>query len=195
MTVEQKRYLDRASRAMRELRKEKQKYGQIHDGSGKRYLAGLYFLLGGDVRKSAEAFDWFYEEFPDDVGEPIQHLYASLAAFRIGALLTGEKRLKEAMLSNIYLLPRIIQAEINTEGVWHSSNWAREEYLDEVGEFLEEPSAEERAWIAEKFSSTPFCDLLNGYIETCRALNTESVVSRRSEILNKWRLRLAEKAN
>lgn len=186
MNSEQKRYRDRATRAMRELLKEKKLYGHIHDGGGKRYLVGMYFLLAGDIQKAAEAFDWFYAEFPDDVGEPIQHLYSALAAYRSGDFGTAEKRLKEAMVSNVYLLPHIIQEEIHTEGIWHSSNWRSEAYLDEVREFLEEPNQQERAWITAQFHTATFQELMNGYLATYRALNSEDNVERRGAILDEW---------
>ena len=45
MTPEQiKRYRERANRVKRELLKEKQQYGYINDGSGKRYLAPVYYV-------------------------------------------------------------------------------------------------------------------------------------------------------
>ena len=67
---EQKKYRDRANRARRELLKEKEKFGAISDGSGKRYRVCVYFVLSGAPEKAAEFLDWFEKEFPDDVGEP-----------------------------------------------------------------------------------------------------------------------------
>jgi hypothetical protein len=49
---ERKRYRERANRAKRELLKEKQQYGYINDGSGKRYLAPVYYVLAGDNDKA-----------------------------------------------------------------------------------------------------------------------------------------------
>lgn len=183
MNSEQKKFHSRAVRARRELEKEKLTYGAIHDGSGKRYLVGVLFLLAGDVLEANKAFDWFYAEFPDDVGEPIFFLYGALAAFRAGHLDMASTRLKETMLSNVYLLPYLIDAEIDAAGIWHSSNWAMESYLDEVGEYLDEPSEGERRWIASQLISEPFVALMREFLSCSRALATESDVSKRRAIL------------
>lgn len=72
MTPEEiKRYRERANRAKRELLKEKQQYGYINDGSGKRYLAPVYYVLAGDNDKALAFYTWFEEEFDDDIGEPV----------------------------------------------------------------------------------------------------------------------------
>lgn len=81
---EQKKYRDRANRARRELLKEKEKFGAISDGSGKRYRVCVYFVLSGAPEKAVEFMDWFEKEFPDDVGEPAFLLYAALAYYRVG---------------------------------------------------------------------------------------------------------------
>lgn len=77
LTDEQKKYRDRANRARRELLKEKEKFGAISDGSGKRYRVCVYFVLSGAPEKAVEFMDWFEKEFPDDVGEPAFLLYAA----------------------------------------------------------------------------------------------------------------------
>jgi len=61
---ERKRYRERANRAKRELLKEKQQYGYINDGSGKRYLAPVYYVLAGDNDK-ALAFYTSYQKNPN----------------------------------------------------------------------------------------------------------------------------------
>jgi hypothetical protein len=69
MTPEQtKRYRERANRAKRELLKEKQQYGYINDGSGKRYLAPVYYVLAGANDEALAFYTWFEEEFADNIG-------------------------------------------------------------------------------------------------------------------------------
>lgn len=181
-----KRYRDRAARAMRELLAEQKKYGHIHDGGGKRYLVGVYYLLAGELQKSVAAFDWLFAEFPDDIGEPVCHLYSALAAFRNGQLAVARAKLRDTMLSNIYLLPGIVGKKVSAEGVWHSSNQQREDYLDDVGEFFGEPNPQEREWIARELNSPHFKDLMAAYIETWRALRFEQDIEERRRILAKW---------
>lgn len=186
-----KRFRARANGAMRKLRKEEAS-GYIRDGSGNRYRVGVYFLLAGDLERAAEAFDWFEGKFEDDVGEPLFFLYGALTAYRRGDLTNARSRLANAMLSNIFLLPFLWGDRIDTSGMWLSSNWEEEGYIATVREFLDEPTPEERQWIASEWNSAPFVTLREGYISTFRALDKESDYLRRSAILNRWMATKAE---
>jgi len=127
-----KNFRDRAVRAVRGLEKERSSFGYINDGSGKRYRAGVFFLLAGDLKRANETFDWFYEEFPDDIGEPVFHLYSSLAAHRQGDLVKARMRLLDTMLSNIFMLPHLVGQRLNAPDIWCQSNRHQESYLLEV---------------------------------------------------------------
>ena len=187
MTPEQKKYRDRANRAVRGLRAEKSTYGYINDGTGRRYRAGIYFLLAGDVPKSNDFYDWYREEFPEDIGEPASNLYAALAAKRSGRTLEANQRLYETLLSNIFLLPFLSgQPAIDVSEVWHPSNRHQSEYLLEIEEFLNEPSDEERRWIEFQLSTPNFKKALAGYIAAFRELKGEQDISKRITILRNW---------
>ena len=105
LTPEQKKYRDRANRARRELFKEKETFGAARDGSGKRYRVCVYYVMSGAPEKAVEFLQWFSEEFPDDVGEPVFLLHAALAYRRTGQQHPATRYLVDAMLSNLYLLP------------------------------------------------------------------------------------------
>lgn len=182
---ERKRFRARANSAMRKLRKEETN-GYIGDGSGNRYRAGVYFLLTGDQKMAAEAFDWVDRNFADDTGEPIFFLYGALTACRCGERAKARVRLANAMLSNIFLLPFLWGEHIDATGMWLSSNWEEESYLAKVREFLDEPTPEERKWIVSEWNSAPFTALREGYFSTCRALDKEYGFVRRGIILNRW---------
>lgn len=184
--VQRKRSRDRATRALRNLKEEEKRFGCIDDSAGKRYRVGPYFLLAGDLAKAGSAFEWFEERFPDDGGEPAFYLYGALTAYRQGDRAKARVRLLKAMLSNIYLLPHLTGKAVDTEGVWHSSNRVQKSYLEEVGEFLDEPTAEERRWMAAGWDSPPFKALREGYLETYRALSRELDTSKRRMILSRW---------
>ncbi len=182
-----KRFLARATRARRELRKE-ETAGYIRDGSGNRYRVGVFFLLAGDVERAADAFDWFEETFTDDVGEPIFFLYGALTAYRRGRLSKARVRLAFAKVCNIFLLPYLLRQGIDATGVWLSSNWADESYLAEMRDYLDGATQEDRAWIASEWNSAPFVTLREGYLSTYRALNAERDLMRRRSLLTKWDL-------
>jgi hypothetical protein len=54
----------RIRRYERELRKEKELTGSIHDGGGKRYLLGSLYMLLGDNDGALKSFGWFEKTFP-----------------------------------------------------------------------------------------------------------------------------------
>jgi tetratricopeptide (TPR) repeat protein len=185
--AERKKFRARANRARRGLLNEKKKYGSINDGSGKRYRAGVFYLLSGDVEKALEFYSWYEQEFPDDSGEPIFNLYWALAHYRAGNIDEAGVRLQSAMLENIYMLPLVFGEPMKTLEIWHPSNYKEPEYLLEVGEFLDEPTVEERRWMKKEFYSKQFEDLRTRYIETYKALSNERDVAKRGKILDDWR--------
>lgn len=187
LTDEQKKYRDRANRARRELFKEKEKFGAISDGSGKRYRVCVYFVLSGAPEKAAEFLEWFEQEFADDVGEPAFLLYAALAHYRVGSLRKARRHLLNSMLSNIYLLPYLFSRSMPKQDMWHSSNWAQPDYIKEIGEVLEEPTSQEREWFKGQFEDELFTNVRNKYIETFRALQHADDFNTRSSILSEWR--------
>ncbi|MFU8830908.1 MAG: hypothetical protein ACNA7J_02015 [Wenzhouxiangella sp.] len=170
LTDEQRKYRDRANRALRALFKEKEKFGSISDGSGKRYRVCVYFVLGGAPEKAAEFLEWFEQEFADDVGEPAFLLYAALAHYRVGSLEKARRYLLDAMLSNVYLLPYLFSRPLPKQDMWHSSNWVLPDYIEEIEELLEEPTRQERKWLKAQYEGEVFTNMRNKYIETFRAL-------------------------
>jgi len=187
LTDKQKRYRDRASRARRELLKEKEKFGAISDGSGKRYRVCVFFILSGAPEKAAEFIEWFEQEFPDDVGEPAFLLYAALAYYRVGTLEKARNYLLNAMLSNIYMLPYLFSRPLPKQDMWHSSSRAQPDYIEEIEEFLDEPTNQEREWVKAQFEDELFANIRKKYIETFRALQHAREFDARSRVLSEWR--------
>lgn len=162
---QQRRLRERAMRALRALKKEHATHGAYDDSAGKRYRIGVYFLLSGDVARAAEYFDWFEQTFPDDIGEPVQHLYSALAAHRHGEPDKARRRLLATQASNIYLLPFVCGQEVREEPIRHGSNWQETEYLLEVDAFFDEVSNEEQQWIAAELASADFIAVRQRYID------------------------------
>jgi hypothetical protein len=183
-----KNFRQRALRAKRELKKEMESTGYIRDGSGRRYRVGVFHFIAGDIIEASEAFDWFEKEFPEDIGEPVHHLYSALAAYRLGNEQLARHRLGNTLVSNIYLLPHVVGNPIERMNIWHSSNRCCPEYLSEVAELLEWPSTSDRKWIDQVIDSPTFCALQSGYISTHQALLAEQDFNARVKILRKWDL-------
>lgn len=189
---EAKKYRERANRAWRDLRKEKERYGWIDDSSGKRYRAPVYYLLSGDPEKALELYRWYEAEFPDDIGEPAFDLYWALAAYRTGDTDEAWYRLKQAMIHNLYMLPYLFGEKWDRLEIWHGSNQEWPEYLADIDFLLEEVTEQERGWIREAFYSEPFTRLRKSYMEHGRALQGKPDLERRREILKSWRQKKEE---
>lgn len=181
-----KKLKSRANRARRELLKEKETYGSIHDRAGKRYLVPVFYVLSGDIEKALEFYAWFKKEFPDDIGEPVFDLYWALALYRRGDIDKARIRLQSAMLQNIYLLPFLFNEPIDKLNIWHASNLEYPEYLQAVEEYLAEPTSEERAWIKKEFYSERFRRLYEHYVDTYQKLLDEKDIEKRRRILDDW---------
>ena len=122
----------RIRRYERELQKEQDKFGYIGDGYGKRYLLGPLYLLMGDVEGAVKSFEWFEQTFPDDIGEPVHFLCCSLALYRSGDTAQAAQRLRQTMLSNLYLIPHLLGREQAELDIWHSTNYEQKGFLEYV---------------------------------------------------------------
>lgn len=170
----------------RALLKEKEQFGYSRDGSGKRYRVGVYLVLGGAPEKAADFIAWYEKAFPDDIGEPVFHLFAALAYHRTGNPEKARHYLQAAMLSNLYLLPYLFSEPLAMLDMWHASNFQQPDYLYAVEEFLSEPTEEERGWIKAQFASNTFTMIRNKYVETFHALQYTQDMEQRHQILQEW---------
>ena len=168
----------------RKLRKEKKEYGFYRDGAGKRYQIGPHYMLLDDNEGALDAFRWFENEFSDDVGEPGHSLCWSLALYRSGNEVGGAKKLRQAMLNNLYLLPRLLESPIDELDIWHGSSDAEPSYVDYIPEeyFLLWTEAE-REWASRLYHSVGFQSVRARYIEISRLLDTTPPGPERSRLV------------
>lgn len=163
----------RIKRYERALQKDKEvNVGQIRDGAGKRFLLGPLYMLMGDLDGALRSFRWFEEEFSELGGEPVQYLCWTLALYRSGDVEGAGRKLLRTMLSNLYILPRLLGIEQPMLDIWHTSNVNEPEWLDEAepGVFdLWNPAA--LSWATKVYSSERATNLRERYIEIHRQLN------------------------
>lgn len=124
-----KKIRDRITRYERELRKEHEKYGSISDDFGKRYLLGPLYLILGDLAGAIRSFEWFEQTFSGDMGEPFHALCWTLALYRSGDIAGATRKLRQAMLSNLYLIPHLLGLEQDKLDIWHGSNLEAKDYV------------------------------------------------------------------
>jgi hypothetical protein len=169
--TEQQRVRSRLRRYERALAKEKKEFGTHRDGAGKRYEIGPHYMLLGDNDGAIAAFRWFDREFEDDSGRPDHLLCWSLALQRAGDEVGAAKKLRQAMLCNLYLLPHLIGRPISELDMWHGSNNEEPGFLEQIPEsYLELWSDEERGWAARLYESPGFRAARERFVEIGRQL-------------------------
>ena len=182
---EPKKIRERINRYERELRKEYEKVGFIHDGYGKRYLLGPLYLVLGDLTGAMRSFEWFEQTFPDDIGEPFHYLCWTLALYRSGDMAGASLKLRQTMLSNLYLIPRLLGLAQDKFNIWHGSNIAEREYLEyappEIWELWDGPALQ---WAKETYDSPEFCRVRARHIEIYEQLKTEPPGPKRSQLVS-----------
>jgi hypothetical protein len=172
---------ERIKRYEDDLHKEKKKYRFISDGSGKRYMIGPMYLLLGDISGAGKSFEWFEKEFSEDSGEPFHLLCWALALYKSNNTGKAEKKLRRAMLSNLYLLPYLVGIERPALDIWQSTNWEGKEYVEQGPiELLELWDEQALGWAKELYQNESFRKVRERTIEIFRLLKTEPVGPKRS---------------
>jgi len=181
---EPKKIKARIRRYERELRKEHEKHGFISDDFGKRYLLGPLYMILGDTPGAIQSFEWFENTFPDDIGEPFQCLCWTLALVRSGDLEAAAQKLRQTMLSNLYLIPHVLGSEQEELDIWHCSNWERKDYLQyappEIWSLWDE---EALGWAKETYDSPELRQVRERYIEISEQLKHERPGPKRSQLV------------
>ena len=174
----------RIRRYERALRREQECYGFINDGAGKRYLLGTLYLLMGDTAGALRSFAWFAQTFPDDSGDPLQYLCWTLALYRTGELEHATVKLRQTMLSNLYLLPRLLGIAQDHIDIWYASNLMEKSYIDgfpdEVFALWEPPALH---WASTVYQSIPMERVRRRYIAIYSQLKTERPGPKRSRLV------------
>jgi len=168
----------------RKLQQEKKKCGCYHDGAGKRYQIGPHYMLLEDDEGALAAFQWFEKEFPDDAGEPGHLLCWSLALYRSGNEVGAARKLRQTMLSNLYLVPHLLGSPIVELDIWHGSSDAEPGYIECIPEayFLLWTEAE-RKWASRLYRSPGFQSVRARYVEISRLLDTTPPGPERSRLV------------
>ena len=167
-----KKLKDKLRRYERELRQEQARFGgYIDDSGGKRYLLGPMYLLLGDNAGAVKSFNWFEATFPDDMGEPGFFLCWTLALYHAGETEAAVAKLRQAMLSNLYLIPHLLKQPQAEYDIWHGSNWDRADYLQYIPpELFELWDESARQWAAAHYYGAELTAVRERYIEIYRKL-------------------------
>ena len=174
----------RIRRYERKLQQERRELGGYHDGAGKRYFIGPLYLLMGDLAGAVRSFQWFDQEFPDDSGDPGQYLCWTLAMYRAERLREAVTKLRETMLQNRFLLPRLLGKSADGLHVSPDSDELAMMYLDYIPEeYLELWNERELLWASTLYDGE-LSTVRARYIEIERELEHEPRGERRTRLVN-----------
>ena len=112
-----KKIKQRIRRYERSLRKDDPMRG-LRDGYGKRFLLGPLYLMLGNVQDTLDHYKWYQNTYPDDSGYALNFLCWAIALYRHGDFEEAEKKVINTMLSNIFLIPYILEREIPSLDSW-----------------------------------------------------------------------------
>ena len=155
----------------KKLFEEKQQFGAITDGYGKRFLLGPLYMLLEDVDGALESYRWLESEVPDDSGEPAQYLCWTLALYRSGDLEAAKHKLRQTMLQNLYIIPRLLGIEPTKHDIWHGSNLAEPEHFEYLPEeYFGLWDEDALKWASDHYHSEEFKAVEARHIEIHRQL-------------------------
>lgn len=181
----EKKLKSRTSSYKSSLLKEKKKFGYVDDGEGKRYLLfSLYFVLN-DIGETKDYIEWYEKEFADDIGEPIQKLCWALSLKRMGSDVEAKKMLAETMLSNLYIMPKLLGDEIEEHDIWYSSSDGHIGHVSNIPkEVIVSITEAEIQWVRQEYDSLAFRRIRQRYIEIYRTLKDTKETSERKRLIN-----------
>lgn len=168
----------------RKLQQEHAQYGMISDGYGKRYLLGPLYLLMDDLEGALAHYEWFEETFADDSGYPMHLLCWTLALFQSGNREAATHKLRQTMLSNLYLIPHVLELEQTDLDIWHGSNIAERRHIKDIPEeVLDLWDEEALEWLDDTYHSPSLSRIRERYIAIQWELKTEPRGPRRTRLV------------
>lgn len=175
----------RIRRYERAFEKELAEYGMYGDGAGKRFLLAPLYLVMGDLDGALKSFDWYVKEFPDDSPDAGHYLCWALALYRSGDNKVATRKLGQAMLANLHLLPHLFGENTKRLDIWYGCNLAEPEYIDYLPpEFFDIWTPEEREWARQLYDSELFTRIRREYIDIETQLRDEPRGLRRSQLVS-----------
>ena len=137
-----------------------------------------------DLEGALDAYRWYEEQFPDDSGEPGNHLCWTLALFRSGDVEAASAKLRQTMLLNLYLISDLLGEQPQEFEMWHGCNQAEIQYLEYIPpDFLNMWDRPAREWARQRYKSEGFRRIRDRFIEIHKELADLPPGPRRSELV------------
>lgn len=168
-----------------QLSAEKRKFGAYHDGRGIRYIIPELYLEIEDYKGCLRYFNWFQKEFGDDVGFPHFIFQWTFVLFQNKKCELAEKKLYETIFSNTYLIPVLLDLEIDRIEKSETISTERIEFAKEIASEMSKIITDDfNIWLKEITNKEIFSKRIRDYIGLQKLIESEPVGKDRTDLLN-----------
>lgn len=175
------------------LKKGKKEFGFYDDSYGRRYLIPELQIQIEDFSGVIKYYDWFYKEFPDDIGFPGLHLCWIITAIKKNKPEMLNKHLVELENVNCYIIPELLNRPIEQVEKWEGMNISTKDYAKSIAKkFSGKFDLEAIAVIEEIVGRSEYRFYKNSILEIGRKLNLENQRETKAKL---WAERKEQVAN
>lgn len=169
------------------LAADKRRWGGFYDDSrGLRYLPLEHFIKLKDYSGGKRYVNWFFKNFPDDMGHPQFLFECCMILFYTKERKSAQKKLFQTFTRNNYVIDKYLGKEIQSLETDVGYDKYQMEYLDYLiysGE--NEDFVDFTHWVEETVQSVLFQTASKEYFTIQQALKKEEVYEKRLELLEK----------
>lgn len=171
------------------LAEDRRRCGGFYDDSrGLRYLPLEHYIKLKDYSGGKRYLNWFYKNFPDDMGFPDFLFEATIILFYSKKLKEAKVKLFEVFTRNTYVIDKFLGNPIRQKEVYEGSNLEGIEYLDYFNYSREEESLSEfTLWLDETYNSQWFKSAADEYLDVKAQLKTEREYEKRVALIKRER--------
>ena len=148
------------------LYEEKLLFGYLDDSNGLRYAIAELYAEIEDFKGCLTYYRWFTENFPDDGAFPETFLIWTKALFAQGKLKEAHRKTIETALTNIYLIPFLLDLEMEDQNLPGYLSSMGADYADQaIPHFKYLMTPEFSEWLYNAYKSKEYQDVVGRYIE------------------------------
>lgn len=157
------------------LAADKKRWGGYYDDSrGLRYLPPALYIQLGDFSGGLRYINWFYNNFPDDIGFPDFLFECTIILFKSNKLKEAQKKAFITFCSNTYLFDKFFGRPIILIDKYHYSNIDIPSYCDNFTYSSTQPNLSDFSdWLAKYLETEFFITLSTKFIDINKRLKTE----------------------
>ena len=167
------------------LAADKKRWGGYYDDSRRlRYTPLALYIQIGDYSGGLRYLNWFYKNFPDDIGYPDFLFEWTIILFQRGRLKEAEKKAFETFCGNTYLFDKYFNRKIIPLDKWEGSNLQKPEFAEKPFAYSasQDNLNDFTAWLKSFIESEKFLQQRNKFIDTQKHLQKEEDIQQRDNL-------------